>query len=199
MGALPNPKQEKFARCLATGMSQYDAHEAAGYKPNPGNASLLANRPAVKKRLLELTTAARANHELEIISNGGSRPRLINPDDPSSLTIANLQKEMLINMYTARDRGQVTAANKALEMVARTLGAFGMGDESPLQGNGKNKSDADTNPTVQVEKLHIAFEQFDKHTGRIDQEAKTIIDGNAEVVDGFDEHSGSTEPTESSE
>jgi phage terminase small subunit len=51
-----SPKHEKFAQHLAQGETATDAYELAGYKPSRFNASKLANNPAVKERVIQITT-----------------------------------------------------------------------------------------------------------------------------------------------
>lgn len=54
MTALKEPRQERFARLVASGQHQVDAQKIAGYKPNISNAYNLAKRPIVAERIKEL-------------------------------------------------------------------------------------------------------------------------------------------------
>lgn len=54
MPALSNSRHERFAQELAKGKSALEAHEEAGYTPNRGNASTLANDQSILKRVAEL-------------------------------------------------------------------------------------------------------------------------------------------------
>jgi hypothetical protein len=56
MGVLSNQRHELFARALAEGKSLFDAHKEAGYKPNRGNASKLADYPKIQDRVKQITT-----------------------------------------------------------------------------------------------------------------------------------------------
>lgn len=58
MPVLKNAKHERFAQGVAEGKTATDAHEAAGFKRNDGNASKLAARPEVRARVKEITGAA---------------------------------------------------------------------------------------------------------------------------------------------
>lgn len=60
MPVLKNAKHERFAQGLAQGKTATDAHEAAGFKRDDGNASKLAARPEVQARVQEITGAAAA-------------------------------------------------------------------------------------------------------------------------------------------
>lgn len=54
MPALPNPKHERFVQGLFEGLSADAAYQAAGYKPNRGNAIRLKASESIQKRLEEL-------------------------------------------------------------------------------------------------------------------------------------------------
>lgn len=54
MPVLENPKHERFANALVEGMSADAAYAAAGYKPNPGNATRLKRNDSILKRVAEL-------------------------------------------------------------------------------------------------------------------------------------------------
>lgn len=54
MPVLGNPQHEAFAQALASGLTQLQAHAAAGFKPHKGNASALAAKQHIKDRVLEI-------------------------------------------------------------------------------------------------------------------------------------------------
>lgn len=54
MAVLDNAKHEAFAQYLYEGINQEQAYEKAGYKPNKGSASRLANSAHICKRVAEL-------------------------------------------------------------------------------------------------------------------------------------------------
>jgi hypothetical protein len=61
MPVLKNPRHEKFAQLLAEGKkTTAEAYERCGYKPSRFNASKLANNPAVKERVIQITTKVAA-------------------------------------------------------------------------------------------------------------------------------------------
>ena len=51
MPILPNNRHELFAQGLATGLSADAAYQAAGYKPNRGNAATLKANQSISKRV----------------------------------------------------------------------------------------------------------------------------------------------------
>lgn len=55
---LKNIKHERFAQFLAMGKAATDAYAEAGFKPDDGNASRLANKVEVVARVQEMTGAA---------------------------------------------------------------------------------------------------------------------------------------------
>lgn len=58
MPVLSNARHERFAQAIAEGKTAIEAHEIAGFKPDDGNASKLARKPDVVKRVQEITGAA---------------------------------------------------------------------------------------------------------------------------------------------
>lgn len=54
MPMLKNPKQERFAQGLASGLTEIKAYEKAGYKPDRGAASRLSANISIKARVIEL-------------------------------------------------------------------------------------------------------------------------------------------------
>lgn len=54
MPALSNARHERFAQELAKGKSQDEAYEAAGFKPDRGNAARLTANDSVRTRVAEL-------------------------------------------------------------------------------------------------------------------------------------------------
>jgi hypothetical protein len=66
MPALSNIKHEAFAQALAAGMSQVEAYEKAGYKPNDGHAARLAGNGRVVARVEELRSTALQEAQAEL-------------------------------------------------------------------------------------------------------------------------------------
>jgi phage terminase small subunit len=58
MAVLANHRHEKFAQLLAQGKSMNESYELCGYRPSRFNASKLANNPAIKERVIQITTNA---------------------------------------------------------------------------------------------------------------------------------------------
>jgi len=64
MAALASPKHEKFCRLIASGVSVAEAHERAGFAPNPQNAQTLKRRDYIARRLSELQEGAARRAEI---------------------------------------------------------------------------------------------------------------------------------------
>lgn len=58
MPILSDPRHERFAQNLASGMGQVESYEAAGYKRSAQGASTLAKKPEVARRVAELLQPA---------------------------------------------------------------------------------------------------------------------------------------------
>lgn len=66
MPALSNAKHEAFAQGLAKGLSADDAYQAAGFKPNRGNASRLKANESISARVAELLDRSGERAEVTI-------------------------------------------------------------------------------------------------------------------------------------
>ena len=64
MPVLKNARHERFAQELAKGKSADEAYEAAGYKPNRGNASTLKANQSVEERVAEILGRAASKAEI---------------------------------------------------------------------------------------------------------------------------------------
>jgi hypothetical protein len=133
------PKQMKFARGLADGMSQASAFSAAGYRPSDSNASTLARSPAIVEEIRRL---ARGRAEVEqkalgfaIEKAGLSKAWVIERLmrnaaiclGEETITIREQvrlrgEESKVVELeVTQRDAG---AANRALELLGREIGMF---------------------------------------------------------------------------
>lgn len=68
MGALSNPRHERFAQALAKGKTQLQAYVEAGYKPDDGAAARLSGNVRVRTRLTELQQRAAVRAEITVAS-----------------------------------------------------------------------------------------------------------------------------------
>lgn len=112
------PQQERFARLVAEGkMSQEAAYAAAGYCANNRNAGQLANRPHVKAFIADLRKKAARKSDVDIayVIEGLKR-------------VADVgMREVPFEPVEGEVRERMTdpgAANKALELLGKSIGAF---------------------------------------------------------------------------
>jgi hypothetical protein len=85
MGKLLKPRQEKFAKALATGLPLAKAAKQAGYSPVRQSAHEIAKNPDVSLRVEELRAIAEEKLELsrqEYLKTAWSRYIELAPDHP---------------------------------------------------------------------------------------------------------------------
>ncbi|MGY8677868.1 hypothetical protein Q2941_08610 [Bradyrhizobium sp. UFLA05-153] len=75
MPILSKPKHEIIANALASGRSQAEAYQAAGYVYKPANASRLCRNPSIEARVREIISE-RANSEAKAREIGITRAAL---------------------------------------------------------------------------------------------------------------------------
>jgi len=137
------PKQKRFARGLADGMSQAAAFVAAGYRPSDSNASTLARSPAVVEEIRRLA-AGRAVVEQKVLGKAIEKAGL-----SKAWVIERLMRNAAICLgdqtITIKVRRKPTkggeddtpgvvdleisdrdpaAANRALELLGKEIGMF---------------------------------------------------------------------------
>jgi hypothetical protein len=117
MAILPNPRHEKFAELLAQGKTAREAYVLCGYHDNRHNAARLKSSETVRRRVLELSEAAAAAHEI---------------------TIAGVLKELDDAITLAKERGMPNALINAAQLRSR-LGGL-LIDKAEIQvSNGGNE------------------------------------------------------------
>lgn len=127
MPVLANQRHEAFAQGLAKGIHQLDAYEAAGYPRNPSSCSQMKNNPSVRARVDELVAenAARLKTTFDSVASADVTTGEIDLD-----WIIRTLKE---NIKIAQTERQVSAANKALEMIAQIYGFIGKNAAPPAE------------------------------------------------------------------
>ena len=107
LSALKNGRHEKFARGVVEGLSADAAYAAAGYKPDRGHAARLAANGSVRERIAELQREAAAASVLS-----------------ARWVIEELEK----NYHRAVVKGDLSNANRSLELIGRHFRAWNPGD-----------------------------------------------------------------------
>jgi phage terminase small subunit len=128
VAVLKNSKHEAFAQGLAKGLSADAAYQAAGYKPNRGNASVLKANQSIEARIAEIMGKAAERVEVDkawVLNNlktvaercMQAVPVLDRRGEPVLVETANGE---LSPAYTFQAMG----ANRALELIGKDLGMF---------------------------------------------------------------------------
>lgn len=118
MPRLDNDKHEEFALLLSRGVKQADAYIKAGYAPNKGAASRLAQAVRIADRVQELRTEASAKRELAIAA--------VENEDWQSLSDMGLTTEWVAQKYkevfeAALGAGSYTAANASIAGIQKLI------------------------------------------------------------------------------
>jgi phage terminase small subunit len=103
MPVLSRPKHELFAQAMAGGKTADEAYVLAGYKSDRGNASRLTANDSIQTRVRELQERASANVVL-------SREWVL--------------EQLVDNATKAKERGDGSVANRALELLGKHLRMF---------------------------------------------------------------------------
>lgn len=103
MPALTNPRHERFAQELASGKSQSEAYQLAGYEPSEPNASRLTRNDKVQARVAELQERSAAKIML-------SREWVL--------------EQLVDNAGKAKAAGDFGPSNQALNLLGKELGMF---------------------------------------------------------------------------
>lgn len=120
MGRLKDRKQELFANGVASGLTKTEAFRRAGYSAkSTAHSSRMAAYPHVAARIQELTDE-QLHKEKRL--NESRRTLLIEKSATATDIKEWLQLELVHNVGLARDLGNVPAANKALELIAKMNG-----------------------------------------------------------------------------
>lgn len=114
MAALPNVRQEHFAKDVAAGMTQREAYKSNGYhaKDVDSAASRLATSPRVHARIEELKRRA-TNRAIRVAS------------DRTAITKEYILEQLLDTYLAARQSGALGPANRSLELMGKEKGMFG--------------------------------------------------------------------------
>jgi phage terminase small subunit len=130
-----NKKQELFAKFMAEGCNQLDAYVNAGYEPSSANASTLANKPLVKRRIEELKMQAeRRELEFQVMRREAAAvpEKLV---EVAEWTFQRVMDMMAENVKLAQIAGEYKAANETLKMMGDSLNMFQKAKADANQGN----------------------------------------------------------------
>lgn len=122
MGMLPNPKHERFAQEIASGKTQGEAYEAAGYKAKDhaaeANGNRLLKNAAIEARVQQLL--GRVAQGL-VLTKQWVIERLIENADRAMQAEAVKTAD---GTTTGEYRYEGSVANRALELLGKEIGMF---------------------------------------------------------------------------
>lgn len=134
MPVLDHPRWEIFAQERAKGKTEVQAYELAGFSPDDGNASRLADRPEVKARIQELTGKAAERAEVTIASLlaelDEARDLAKEVKQPAALVAATREKAVLSGNRVEKKEvgapGEFDDIGKLRDSIARDLKKLGI-------------------------------------------------------------------------
>lgn len=140
MPALPNVKWEKYAQNLADGAKQIDAYVDAGFNKSPGNASVLAKKPVIRARVLEIME----ERQMQVGVTTPIPSLQTNTDGTLTKESVGITEEWLVhqlmnNVQQAQIAGKFREANTAIEMLGSYFGGL-FDKKNPVDQTQKNKS-----------------------------------------------------------
>jgi len=113
MPQLSNPRHETFCANRANGLGVFDAYISAGFEGNPTAATQIEKRPEVKQRVTELIA------ERQQARTAAQRDE---DDSVSDLDKQWVLRELKKNVQEAQKTGQISASNKAIELIMDIVG-----------------------------------------------------------------------------
>lgn len=130
MPILDNPKHERFAQELAKGLSADKAYEAAGFKPNRGNAATLKQKESISNRVIELLAERESIHAQATAE--AIKSTALSKEWVIQTLMENVARAMQATPVKTDDDGEAigeyqyqgSVANKALELLGKELGMF---------------------------------------------------------------------------
>jgi len=153
--SLANPRHEVFAHARSEGLGQYDAYISAGFEGNPSAASQLEKRPEVRQRIQELVL------ERQTARMDSQRTT---DDSVSDLNRDWILRELKENIRQAQSAGQISAANKAIEMLIDLLNLV------PKKGVSQQEEDTKTPVPPSDDNLHRALDKINKMANFAEEE-----------------------------
>ena len=128
MPALANARHEKYCQARVTGLSVDKAYVEAGYKRNNANAARLNGKDSIRDRIRELqeqSAEAATVTATEIIEGLRRNYRIASGQLPVAVGPVS-DNGIPIEPYALKI--DVHAANKALELLAKTINLFSDND-----------------------------------------------------------------------
>lgn len=160
MPTLSNAKHERFAQGIASGLTQEQAYEQAGYVPDSGHAARLAGHGSIRQRVSELLSLS-AEKVTEQTIEGVERVHLTKQWVLDRL-IENASRAMQAVPVMSKDgptgeyKYDGSVANRSLELLGKELGMFVDRKESGAPGDFANIDNAADLRRAIAERLGLA-------------------------------------------
>lgn len=130
MPPLDNQRHELFAQELAKGLSADKAYEAAGFKPNRGNAATLKQKQSISIRVAEILGEREAIHAQATAD--AIKSTALTKEWIIQTLMENVARAMRATPVRTDDDGEAigeyqyqgSVANRALELLGKELGMF---------------------------------------------------------------------------
>lgn len=166
MPKLANAKWEAFAIGLADGLTVLDAYENAGYPRSQSSASALKAKPEISERVTEILKGRRDTAVREGDADLDNLPAELNKEW--------VIKTLMTNVGIAQTQGQISAANKAVELLAEFIGMRPKKGAKP-----EDEDDKDQPKDVDLDSLTNAFEKLHNVLDEREKEKAPDAEGDA--------------------
>lgn len=166
MPKLANAKWEAFAIGLADGLTVLDAYENAGYPRSQSSASALKAKPEISERVTEILKGRRDASVREGEADLDTLPEELNKQW--------VIKTLMTNVGIAQTQGQISAANKAVELLAEFIGMRPKKGAKP-----EDEDDKDQPKDVDLDSLTNAFEKLHNVLDEREKEKEPVVEGDA--------------------
>ncbi len=166
MPKLANAKWEAFAIGLADGLTVLDAYENAGYPRSQSSASALKAKPEISERVTEILKGRRDASVREGEADLDTLPEELNKQW--------VIKTLMTNVGIAQTQGQISAANKAVELLAEFIGMRPKKGAKP-----EDEDDKDQPKDVDLDSLTNAFEKLHNVLDEREKEKAPDAEGDA--------------------
>jgi hypothetical protein len=137
MPLLSNPRHEAYAQGRANGLRVHDAYISAGFEGNPSAASQIENRPEVRSRVQEIIQEKQEKRR-QIEAERGEEPI-------SDIDHEWIVRELKRNVQKAQETGQISAANKGIELLMDVLN---IGPKKARSSSDEEESAKDKKPAA---------------------------------------------------
>ena len=163
MPALPNPRHEAFAQALAAGKSQEQAYALAGFKANRGNASTLVRKQQSILKRVEEIQGRKVEAEVRAVEKLAEKIA-VSKEYVISRLRENVDRAMQHRPVldaegnpTGEYRYDGMVANKALELLGKTLGLYIERKEIGDPGEFERMSDAELDQALREEVVRLGI------------------------------------------